>query len=101
MNSDFLLVLLRDMVHTYPELRVVLMSATIDTSLFSSYFGSCPVVEVPGRVHPVQEYFLADCIQMTNFLPEPVQKKNNGGPDDDRTRMLWNMEEEEKNTNTT
>ena len=51
MNSDFLLVLLRDMVHTYPELRVVLRSATIDTSLFSSYIGSCPVVEV-------QEYFL-------------------------------------------
>ena len=94
MNSDFLLVLLRDMVHTYPELRVVLMSATIDTSLFSSYFGSCPVVEV-------QEYFLADCIQMTNFLPEPVHKKNNGGPDDDRTRRLWNTEEEEKKTNTT
>ena len=94
MNSDFLLVLLRDMVHNYPELRVVLRSATIDTSLFSSYIGSCPVVEV-------QEYFLEDCIQMTNFLPEPVHKKNNGGPDDDRTRMLWNMEEEEKNTNTT
>ena len=49
MNSDFLLVLLRDMVHTYPELRVVLMSATIDTSLFSSYIGCCPLVEVPGR----------------------------------------------------
>ena len=79
MNSDFLLVLLRDMVHTYPELRVVLVSATIDTSLFSSYFSSCPVVEVPGRVHPVQEYFLEDCIQMTNFVPEPVHKKKNGG----------------------
>ena len=45
-NSDFLLVMLRDMVHTNPDLRVILMSATIDTSLFSSYFGSCPVVEV-------------------------------------------------------
>ena len=104
-NSDFLLVLLRDMVHTYPELRVVLMSATIDTSLFSSYFGSCPVVEVPGRVHPVQEYFLEDCIQMTNFVPEPVQKKTkkqkkkNGGQDDEEDEEV--MEEEEKNLNTT
>ena len=45
-NSDFLLVMLRDMVHINPDLRVILMSATIDTSLFSSYFESCPVVEV-------------------------------------------------------
>ena len=76
-NTDFLLVVLRDMVHNYPDLRIILMSATIDTSLFSNYFGKCPVVEVPGRVFPVQEYFLEDCVQMTNFLPDPVQRKSN------------------------
>ena len=57
-NSDFLLIVLRDMVHTYPDMRVILMSATIDTTLFSTYFGNCPVVEVPGRSYPIQEYFL-------------------------------------------
>ena len=75
-NTDFLLVVLRDMVHTFPDLRIILMSATIDTSLFSKYFGDCPVLEVPGRIYPVQEYFLEDCIQMTNFVPEPVLEKN-------------------------
>ena len=75
-NSDFLLVVLRDMIHTFPDLRIILMSATINTSLFSNYFGNCPIVEVPGRVFPVQEYFLEDCIQMTNFVPEPVLRKN-------------------------
>lgn len=49
-NSDFIMVVLRDMVTTYPDLRVILMSATIDTTLFSAYFGGCPVIEVPGRV---------------------------------------------------
>jgi ATP-dependent RNA helicase A len=53
-NSDFLLVVLRDMVHNFPDLRVILMSATIDTTLFSNYFNGCPVVEVPGRAFPVQ-----------------------------------------------
>ena len=45
-NSDFLLVVLRDMVqvHTYPDIRVILMSTTIDTSLFSQYFGNCLTV---------------------------------------------------------
>ena len=53
-QTDFLLVLLRDMVRTYPDLRVVLMSATVDTTLFTDYFGSVSVVEVYGRVFPVQ-----------------------------------------------
>ena len=63
-NTDFVMVLLRDMIHTYPDLRVILMSATIDTTLFSNYFNNCPIVEVPGRAFPVQEYYLEDCIQV-------------------------------------
>lgn len=74
-NTDFLLVVVRDMVYNYPDLRIVLMSATIDTTLFSKYFNNCPIIEVPGRAYPVQEYFLEDCIQMTNFVPPPNQKK--------------------------
>jgi len=53
-QSDFLLVVMRDMLRAYPSLRVVLMSATIDTSLFSSYFGNCPIIEIQGKIHPVQ-----------------------------------------------
>ncbi|XP_035917098.1 dosage compensation regulator isoform X1 [Anopheles stephensi] len=72
-NSDFILVVLRDMVHTYPDLRVILMSATIDTSLFSKYFGDCPVLEVPGRAFPVEQLFLEDCIEMLKFVPSPPE----------------------------
>lgn len=53
-NTDFVMVVLRDMVHTYPDVRIILMSATIDTTLFSKYFNNCPVIEVPGRAYPVQ-----------------------------------------------
>lgn len=38
----------------YPALRVVLMSATIDTSVFSRYFNNCPVIEVVGKMYPVE-----------------------------------------------
>ncbi|XP_076436287.1 ATP-dependent RNA helicase A-like isoform X2 [Babylonia areolata] len=85
-NTDFLLVLLRDMVRTYPDLRVVLMSATVDTTLFTDYFGTVNVVEVYGRVFPVQEYYLEDCIQMLNFVPLPNDRKKKSrdeGVDDD------------------
>ena len=70
-SSDFIMVVLRDMVYTYPDLRIILMSATIDTTLFSNYFNNCPIIEVPGRAYPVTEYYLEDCIQMTNFMPPP------------------------------
>lgn len=53
-QTDFLLVVLRDVVEAYPEIRVILMSATIDTSMFAEYFFNCPVIEVFGRTFPVQ-----------------------------------------------
>ncbi|XP_012658121.1 ATP-dependent RNA helicase A isoform X2 [Otolemur garnettii] len=87
-NTDFLMVVLRDVVQAYPEVRIVLMSATIDTSMFCEYFFNCPIIEVYGRTFPVQEYFLEDCIQMTHFIPPPKDKKKKdkdeeGGEDDD------------------
>ncbi|XP_061099704.1 ATP-dependent RNA helicase A isoform X3 [Conger conger] len=74
-NTDFLMVVLRDVVQAYPEVRIILMSATIDTTMFREYFFNCPVIEVFGRTFPVQEYFLEDCIQMTKFIPPPSDKK--------------------------
>ncbi|KAM9327076.1 ATP-dependent RNA helicase A [Gastrophryne carolinensis] len=88
LNTDFLLVVLRDVIQTFPDIRVILMSATIDTSMFCEYFFNCPLIEVYGRTFPVQEYFLEDCIQMTQFIPPPRDKKRKdkdeeGGDDDD------------------
>lgn len=96
-NSDFLLVVLRDMVHTYPDLRVILMSATIDTSLFSDYFGKCPVIEVPGRAYPVQQFFLEDCLEMTNFKPTPDSRKRKH--DEEREEGVEAADVSEENMN--
>lgn len=68
-NSDFLLVVLRDMLSTYPELRVILMSATIDVTLFTQYFNDCPVIYVEGRTFPVQTFFLEDTVSLLGFQP--------------------------------
>lgn len=86
-NSDFLLIVLRDMIHTYPDLRVILMSATIDTTLFSEYFGNCPVLEVPGRAFPVQQFFLEDCLEMTKFMPTPDNRKKNKDKDEESATL--------------
>lgn len=54
LQTDFLMVVLRDVVQTYPEVRVILMSATIDTTMFREYYFNCPIIEVFGRTFPVQ-----------------------------------------------
>jgi len=68
-NTDFLLVVLRDMLSAYPDLRVILMSATIDVSLFTNYFNDCPVIHIEGRTFPVDTYFLEDVVEMLGFQP--------------------------------
>lgn len=44
-ESDFLLMVLRDLLATRKDLRVVLMSATLDADLFNRYFGSAPSIK--------------------------------------------------------
>ncbi|CAI9111904.1 OLC1v1012242C1 [Oldenlandia corymbosa var. corymbosa] len=60
--SDFMLAILRDMLPLYPNLRLVLMSATIDADRFSNYFGGCPIIRVPGFTYPVKIFFLEDVL---------------------------------------
>ncbi|KAM7379866.1 hypothetical protein PAMP_005383 [Pampus punctatissimus] len=96
-NTDFLMVVLRDVVQAYPEVRILLMSATIDTTMFREYFFNCPIIEVFGRTFSVQEYFLEDCIQMTNFVPPPMDRKKkdkdeDGGDDDTNCNMICGPE---------
>ncbi|NXE05029.1 DHX9 helicase, partial [Lophotis ruficrista] len=98
LRTDFLLVVLRDVVQAYPEIRVILMSATIDTSMFCEYFFNCPIIEVFGRTYPVQDYFLEDCIQITQFVPPPKEKKKkekdeeNGEDDDANCNLICSDE---------
>lgn len=54
LHCDFLLGVLRSLVAERPDLRLILMSATINIKLFSSYFSSAPVLQVPGRLFPIQ-----------------------------------------------
>lgn len=100
-NSDFIMVILRDMIHTYPDLRVILMSATIDTTLFSKYFNNCPVIEIPGRAFPVKQYFLEDAVELTKFVPptDTRKRKNKGSNKDDDEEAPANTDEPEENLN--
>lgn len=68
--SDFILAILRDMLPSYPHLRLILMSATLDAERFSNYFGGCPVIRVPGFTYPVRIFYLEDVLTMLKSIQE-------------------------------
>jgi ATP-dependent helicase HrpA len=53
LNIDFLLGFLKRLLPQRPELRVIISSATLETSRFSVFFAGAPVIEVSGRTYPV------------------------------------------------
>ena len=70
LDTDFLLVLLRDVLRKRRSLKLVLMSATLDAGAFEDYFNSNSRVgriEISGRTFPVEDYYLDDIIRMTGF----------------------------------
>lgn len=59
LNSDLALAMVRRVWQTVrPELKVVVMSATLDPQPVSAYLGGCPAVESEGRLFPVDVEYL-------------------------------------------
>ncbi|KAF2252222.1 DEAD/DEAH box helicase-like protein [Trematosphaeria pertusa] len=70
LDTDFLLVLLRDILRRRKDLSVILMSATLDADVFERYFkdvGPVGRVEIEGRTYPVHDFYLDDVMHLTSF----------------------------------
>lgn len=78
LDGDILLGLLKSILPTKPHLRVVLMSATLATDSFKTYWGSTPVphVHIPGRTFPVADFFLEDVLRVTGYVPSKKNKRH-------------------------
>ncbi|XP_051122066.1 DExH-box ATP-dependent RNA helicase DExH5, mitochondrial-like isoform X2 [Andrographis paniculata] len=85
-NEDFLLIILKDLLPRRPDLRLILMSATLDAGLFSTYFGGAPVVHIPGFTYPVQTHFLENILEATGY-----QLTANNQIDDYGVERMWKM----------
>ena len=62
LNVDFLLGYLKRLLGARPDLKLVISSATLDAGSFAAFFSDerkeVPVIEAPGRMFPVAEFFL-------------------------------------------
>ena len=54
LNIDFLLGYLKRLLPQRPDLKVIVTSATIDAERFAQHFNGAPVIEVTGRLYPVE-----------------------------------------------
>ncbi|KAF8091347.1 hypothetical protein N665_0447s0007 [Sinapis alba] len=86
MNEDFLLIILRDLLPRRPDLRLILMSATINADMFSTYFGNAPTMHIPGFTFPVTELFLEDALEKSRYTIKSSDSGNYQGGSRGRRR---------------
>ena len=84
LNIDFLLGYLRQLLPRRPDLKIVVTSATIDADRFARHFesklGPAPVIQVSGRLFPVEQRW------------QPFEEKREYGLDEaiaDAVDALW------------
>ena len=72
LNIDFLLGYLRRLIDVRRDLKVIVTSATIDTERFSRFFGGAPVIEVSGRMYPVEVRYRPELFEVEEEDDEPI-----------------------------
>ncbi|WJX39018.1 RNA helicase [Trifolium repens] len=55
--TDVLFGLLKEVLKNRPDLKLVVMSATLEAEKFQGYFFGAPLMKVPGRLHPVEIFY--------------------------------------------
>jgi ATP-dependent helicase HrpB len=84
LNSDLAVAMLREMTQTVREdLRIVIMSATLEAEKAAAFLGGCPVIRVPGRHFPIDiSYSPRGGNPVTEAAAEAVQDElQTGGGD--------------------
>ncbi|KAG0464187.1 hypothetical protein HPP92_020256 [Vanilla planifolia] len=84
MNEDFLLIVLKDLLTRRRDLRLILMSATLNAEMFSEYFCGAPTIHIPGFTYPVRAYFLEDILEKTGYKLTSFNQIDDYGQD-----KLW------------
>ncbi|XP_054167485.1 pre-mRNA-splicing factor ATP-dependent RNA helicase PRP16-like [Oppia nitens] len=63
LDTDVLFGILRNVVSRRTDLKLIVTSATMDSSKFAMFFGNVPVFIIPGRTFPVQIYFSKNVVE--------------------------------------
>lgn len=70
--TDFLLISIKDCLKEHPRLKIIIMSATMDSDIFTEYFNNCPIAKIPGRMFTVDEHYLAETLRMIGYTNKKI-----------------------------
>lgn len=57
LSTDILFGLIKEIVKNRKDLKLIVMSATLDAGKFQQYFEGAPLINIPGRLHPVEIFY--------------------------------------------
>ncbi|KAI5807037.1 P-loop containing nucleoside triphosphate hydrolase protein, partial [Geopyxis carbonaria] len=78
LDTDFLLILVKRMIAKRKDLKIVLMSATLDAEVFAEYFGGAEkvrMVHIEGRTFPVTDVYLDELIKTSGGRGKEGEKE--------------------------
>lgn len=79
-DTDLIVILLKNLVGKVPGLKIVLMSATVDVDIFKRYFHQLGTCHIEGRTFPISDYFLDDILDLLDFT---IKREKNSLYSDD------------------
>lgn len=83
MDLDLLFIAVRRLLKRRHDLKVILMSATVDAEKFSQYFGGAPILNISGRSFPVEVKFLEDAVEVAGRRNDDKTTSRNVEAQDD------------------
>ncbi|CEP60416.1 RNA helicase LALA0_S01e10396g [Lachancea lanzarotensis] len=66
-DTDLIVILLKNLRGKVPGLKIVLMSATVNVDVFTNYFRNMRSCHIEGRTFPIQDYFLEDILESLDY----------------------------------
>ncbi|CAB3253403.1 unnamed protein product [Arctia plantaginis] len=74
-DIDLAMFMLKKVLQKRKDLKLILMSATIDADTLSFYFNNSPMIHIEGFAYPVKDIYLEDVLEMTTFKLPFVDNK--------------------------
>ncbi|MDR0487184.1 MAG: ATP-dependent RNA helicase [Treponema sp.] len=78
LNIDFILGLLKRVLESRRDFKVIISSATINAEVFSAYFGECPIVKIDAQRFPVTLIYDPPMVESRKFSKQTTGGMNIG-----------------------
>ena len=78
--TDVLIGLIKQILPYRPDLKVIVMSATLDTNKFIKFFQKdnehirCELMEIPGKIYPIEKVFWPAVTERVVFTPDEAKR---------------------------